>query len=266
MSEPQRKNNVEVKPTGSYFAIDKEGYVVNPASPDKIQEEWKPVINDIVNAYKKYFGSKLINVYIRGSVAKGEAIPNISDIDSFAYVNLTKEQTDKDWDKNIKSEIKEIYPFVEKVEFETRSLPLTLKDHILLNQSLCVSGDPLEVQGMKPGREMMLHAPRVEKRMIGFEKKLAESESEEKIKDRCAWFMKDTLRTGFELTMEKSKRYTRDLYLCYKDFSEYYPDKEPIMQEVLYYALNPTSDKEKVLKIKAGITPWLIEEARGLKE
>ncbi|MEZ4103239.1 MAG: hypothetical protein R3B55_01620 [Candidatus Paceibacterota bacterium] len=85
---------------------------------------------------------------------------------------------------------------------------------------------------------------------------------EEDIKNKCVWLMKNILRSGFEITMERSKRYTRDLYLCYKDFSEYYPEKEKIMREVLDLALNPISDKEKILEIKDKITPFLLEEAK----
>ena len=74
--------------------------------------------------------------------------------------------------------------------------------------------------------------------------------------------MKNILRSGCEITMERSKRYTRDLYLRYKDFAEYYPEKEEIMREVLDLALNPVSDMEKILEVKNKITPFLIEEAK----
>ena len=77
--------NIEIRKTGSYFDTDSEGYLINPASMTKIQEEWKPIVNDVVKTYKEQFGDDLISVYLRGSVSKGEAVAGISDIDSFAY-------------------------------------------------------------------------------------------------------------------------------------------------------------------------------------
>lgn len=71
---------INIQPTGSYFEVDRKGYLVNPASKDKLQDEWKPAIDDVVEAYKENFGENLKSVYIRGSVAKGKAIEYVSDI------------------------------------------------------------------------------------------------------------------------------------------------------------------------------------------
>jgi hypothetical protein len=73
-------NRIEIQPKGSYFETDEEGFLISPASIEKIQEEWKPVIDDVVKAYQEAYGDKLRAVYVRGSVAKGEAIENVSDL------------------------------------------------------------------------------------------------------------------------------------------------------------------------------------------
>ena len=100
-----KRHRIEIKPIGSYFEVDKDGYIVNPAAIDKIQQKWKPVIDAVSTSYQKIFGDKLKNVYIRGSVAKGQAVDNVSDIDTFAYVDLEKEDINFDWvnseEKNI---------------------------------------------------------------------------------------------------------------------------------------------------------------------
>ena len=61
----QPKNKIEIKPMGSYFEVDEDGFLKNPASLDKVQEKWRPVLDDVVVVYKKHFGDKLINVYVR---------------------------------------------------------------------------------------------------------------------------------------------------------------------------------------------------------
>lgn len=255
---------VEIKPLGSFLELDADGYVINPASLEKIQEEWKPVIKDIVAAYKEHFGEKLKNVYIRGSVAKGEAVKNISDIDSFCYVDLPREAVDTDWEDSAESKIEEKYPFIEGAEFMSRPLAIGPMNIILLNQSVCVYGEPINVRKVKPGKDMMMHIPNLNKRIGLLQGKLDNAVSKESIKSACVWFAKDILRTGFELVMERVGKYTRDLYLCYKTFAEYYPEKEPEMREVLHYALSPTDDIQKIQTIRNNLGAWIQEECRKI--
>lgn len=261
MENMPEKNKIEIKPTGSYFEIDEDGYLKNPASLDKVQEKWKPVLDDVVEVYKKHFGDKLINVYVRGSVPKGQAVEGVSDLDSFAYVDLNDKEIENGWQSESRKKLKEKYPFVEDFEIHAESLPEN--PGFILSQSLCLYGEEIEVKKRRPGNDMILHIANDE-RYENAEKWFREVDpsSEEKIKNKCVWLMKNILRSGFEITMERSKRYTRDLYLCYKDFSEYYPEKEALMREALDLALNPVSDIEKILEVKNKIAPFLLEEAK----
>lgn len=259
---PNKENKIEIRPTGSYFEVDENGFLKNPASLEKIQEKWRALIDDVVEVYKKKFGENLHSVYVRGSVAKGQAVDGVSDVDTFAYVTLAKDEIEKGWQKEDSAVLKEKYPFAEDIEISVMPLPETGSSMIL--QSVCVYGEGLEVPPKKPGKEMLNHLYYFEERHGNAQKWLdaISPDEEEQIQAKCVWLMKDILRAGFELTMERSGRYTRDLYLCYKDFSEYYPDKEPLMREVLELALNPTSDKKKIVEVKNQIVPWMAEESK----
>jgi hypothetical protein len=46
----------------------------------------------------------------------------------------------------------------------------------------------------------------------------------------CAEMMKVILRMGFELVMPTVKRLSPGLYVCFRDFSRFYPDKESEMR------------------------------------
>ncbi|USN94513.1 MAG: nucleotidyltransferase domain-containing protein [Candidatus Nomurabacteria bacterium] len=261
--EPTKNKIIEIEPRGSYFEVDEEGYLINPASEEKIQEKWRPVIDDVVELYKDAYGDKLKQVYIRGSVAKGEAVENVSDIDTFAIVDLSKEDLNVAKEiKDARKELEQKYPFVNGIEFEPRLKSNFNKNDIILSQSLCIHGEPLETPKRKPGKEMSIHASYIKQNLSWIKNFLEKDESEEEIKNACTWVTKVILRTGFEITMERSKRYTRDLYKCYETFREYYPEKEEEMREVLHYALNPTSDKEKIREIVGGIGQWLLEESK----
>ena len=262
MELPREKKKVEILPKGSYFQTDKEGFLVNPASPEKLQSEWRPAIDDAIEAYKNQYGDKLKNVYVRGSVAKGEAVKGISDLDTFAYVDMPQDEITYNWARSAIEEMVQKYPFIEGFELRADALSEAPQDFLMLNQSMCVYGEPVEISKLRPGKEMVAHARalghRLERARIFLQKDVAAKE----IQEKCVWVMKTILRVGFEITMERSGTYTRDLYPCYKTFSEYYPEKEPQMRQVLDYALNPISDKEKIIEVIDTLGTWLTEETK----
>ncbi len=260
--EPVRE--IEIKPLGSYFDIDTNGFIINPASSEKIQEEWKPVIDAVISAYRHAYGEYLRTIYIRGSVAKGQAVQYVSDIDTYAYIDLPKAEVNEDWTAEAKKEIMAKYPFVQGVEMEPGPMSEFSEDTIVLNQSVCVYGTPPEVPKLKPGKDLAIHAPSsgFRKKITNFQQFYEAETTDEETSKRCVTLMKSLLRAGFEITMERSGKYTRDLYRCYEIFSEYYPDKEPEMREVLHLALNPTADKQKIKETIDGFGMWLLEEVR----
>lgn len=253
---------IEIKPIGSYFDIDSDGYLINPASLEKIQEEYKPLIKEIIDIYKEIYGEHLKQVYLRGSVAKGEAIKGVSDIDTFAYVDLSPKYLKKNnTNRGMRKHLEEKYDFIEDIEMSAFSLSDIPNDYIILNQSVCVHGDPLKVPKLRPGKELAIHVSEFHNLFLWFEKFLVkENEAEEEIKKSCSWLMKRLLRVGFEITMEREKKYTRDLYLCYETFAKYYPEKETEMREVLTLALNPITDKDEIKRVIDGLGQWLLLE------
>lgn len=48
MENMNTKNKIEVQPKGSYFQTDVDGFLINPTSMEKVQEKWKPIIDDVV--------------------------------------------------------------------------------------------------------------------------------------------------------------------------------------------------------------------------
>ena len=262
------KQEISIQKIGSYFDVDEDGYIINPTSKNAISPKWMPAVNDAVEAYKKQFGKSLKNVYIRGSVAKGKAIENISDLDTFAYVFLEKEEIPSGWSKNFRENFQKKYPFINGVDVMTKPVLEESRGAILLNQSLCVFGEKSIAPKIKIGNDLILHAPNLQRRFNMFYKfKLNVIEDE--IPEECSFQMKGILRTGLEILIEKTGKYSRDLYPCYELFSEHYPDKESEMREVLHLALNPTNDMNEIERIITGIGAWLvieIENVLGIKQ
>ena len=252
------KEKIEIKEIGSYFDVDSDGYIINPASHKKIQEKWSPAINSVIDLYKNEFGEKLKTVYVRGSVAKGKAIENVSDLDTFAYIHLEKESFPKGWTEEFRESFQKEYPFINGVDIMLKPVSIESQGMILLNQSLCVFGEESGVSKIKVGKNLILHAPNLQKRFNMFYE--FKENRKHKVNEECEWQMKGILRTSLEMLIEKSGKYSRDLYPCYKLFSAYYPEKEAEMQNVLHLALNPTNKIEEIEDVINGIGSWLIKE------
>ncbi len=52
------------------------------------------------------------------------------------------------------------------------------------------------------------------------------------------WFSRRIVRSGFEITMDRSDRFTRLLYLCHEQFAEFNPNRATQMFRVLINSLN----------------------------
>lgn len=253
----------EIRNIGGYLDIDEAGFIVKKASPDAFQQAWKPVIADAVEAYKEHFGKHLVAAYVRGSAAKGEAIDGLSDLDTIAIVDLPPEHIDTSWKTAFNAAMAERYPFVEGVEILAIT-PAQAKDPnrghriMLKTQSACVFG--LDISDSLPpiriGKDAAQHAPslvaELEDAIVFFGQHWGTDDAADR--RRCSWAMKRILRTGFELVMERERKYTRDLYPCFEGFSRHYPEMRPLMRETLERAINPTADLDTVLRI---LRAWL---------
>ncbi len=258
--------NAEAKDIGSFLEIDSDGFIINPASLEKIQAKWLVPLEEVKNEYISHFGEALHSLYLRGSVPKGEAIDGLSDIDTFAVVDLNDDQIDVSWFRELNQRICEKYPFVEGVEvigIPLRKIEEFPGDKIMIKtQSVCLYGTNLAdtIPPYKPGFEAVQHTQGIAKEITNTIAWLEEDNGEKKVARKCAWIMKRIIRSGCELVMERSGKYTRDLYPCYKVFSEFYPEKKEEMYAALNLSISPTHDKQKILHILTNLGDWISKE------
>jgi hypothetical protein len=118
---------------------------------------------------------------------------------------------------------------------------------LLKTQSLFLADDDVvkHIEPFKLGPDMVSHvfwlenefnkaialAPRISCRLGEGEKATFERSVRQ-------WISKRIVRSGLEITICKSNRFTRDLYLCYEAFSMLYPRQSDKMYQALIYSLN----------------------------
>lgn len=260
-------DNIKIKDIGSFLELDGKGFLVNPTSLSKIISPWKEAIEDIKSEYIENLGIENIHsIWLRGSVAKGAAIENVSDIDTFCLTNKPVEELNIAWIKDSEKQILKKFKFPSSIEFgfkEYKKLEkASWKTFTIKTEGICIHGEDIskEVEPYAPNKELANilneNLPRVIEQTKNYFKTTKRPEF------ICTWIMKRFLRQGLILTLAKEKKYSRDLYKCYEIFSKVYPEKEKEMMKTLDLAINPTSNKEEMISILDSFGNWIIKESK----
>jgi hypothetical protein len=244
----------KIKKIGSIQKTDSKGYIINDFSLENIQKDYLDVLELLIEMYKENYSDILHSVYIRGSVLKGLAVRDISDIDTVAIVKRELTEDEYKIAENIEKKIVAKHPYLNGAELlfqEYKKVSSSVKFQFLLKtQTRCVYGTDLtpELPNFKIGSYSYVHSDRLEEDVKIVEQWLENIEDLDDIKEICLGVMKRIVRIGFEVVMSREQYFTRDLYYCYEAFSKYYPEKSEDMYEVMELAVYPVSDKKIVLE------------------
>ena len=261
---------MSIKRIGKYQEVDAQGYLQGVGDVSNIRGKWLEAADALKGAYLERWPD-IHSLYIRGSLAKGTPVENVSDIDSFAVMKpswdgaVTYDEV-RLWAEEVERRIRAAFPFVAGVELGLEAYDgISDRDNIytfiLKTEAACVYGDDLAsvIDPYKLGRDIAFQTAYFRSHLDLF---LAEypEEPEAERADFLAWLMRRFLRLGMELVMLEEGRYTRDLFLCYESFVEHYPQKKGEMYRALELALNPEVSGESEDFAKR-FGAWLAEEA-----
>lgn len=254
-----------IQPIGAYLSQDENGFIVNDLIINQLEKRWRDVAYYSTKAYKKKLGKYVHSIYIRGSVARGLAVDGVSDLDTFVLVKpeFSKEpirwQT-ADFQEEVGAKLKQEFPFVGDLEMMLATYHEDFRNSrlamIVKTQSILVAGENIfsELKNYQPNREMCLNYRWLAEDIQTF---LKIKQVDFTIK-HCSDMMKIIIRTGFELVIEKVGRFSPDLYICYRDFSKFYPTKEAEMRQALLWFLNPILNKKELDKFVMNFGNWML--------
>lgn len=78
-----------------------------------MDNDFAPAIQDAVKAYEVQFGAHLRAIYLSGSLAFGEGLPGISDMDIYAFIDRELEPCELQWRPQSEEVLGRRYPQVE---------------------------------------------------------------------------------------------------------------------------------------------------------
>lgn len=252
-----------------FLKQDENGFIINEANQSLISTKWKEAIDYTVLLFKELYKDKLDTIYLRGSVTIGAQIDTSSDIDILVF--LRRDKTDDDYAifEKINKEVIKNHPFIERVDIiaDNVSTITTNKSYqvMIKTQSICIYGNDSFLYSLPSftPKEAIFHIYKIGTDINNFIHFFnSEINDLELIKLKCKTIMKRIVRTGFELVVNDSGKYTRDLYTCYSEFVKYYPNKKQEMEQALLFAIEPTNNVDLILKVLKGIGRWISIKAK----
>jgi len=262
----------EILPWGKLLATDAAGFIINDCHRDKILPPWTTLVAELRQTCLQVWSSRLQGLYLRGSVPRGLAIPQVSDVDSFAILSGEITANDINLSKNISQQLKKRYLVCKKVELILLNLPIiqqpdSIWPGIIQTKSLKIAGDNLQFNfpKFKPGIGLINYAETWEidlAKTLDILEKLSPNHLNfsAQVKKQCAWITRRMIRTGFELVMELDQSYTPDLYYCYERFSAYFPHQQAAMKKALELAIEPSQNRPGLVIFLRGFGRWLVCE------
>lgn len=238
---------IKIQKHGSFLYPNSEGFI-EPVFPE-MQKEWKIIVDKTVEYYRTDFGDKIHSIYVRGSVAKGQAVKRVSDVDTYCVMKDDDFKPNPENAKAFNSKIVNEYPYCFQVELVAMSKNFIMDNHkrrmTLKTQGRCVYGEDLalEIEGQKlcdmyhvlPN--FRLHSKVNLPNYLEMDKG-----NSPRLKSCCSWMMKNLLRSAYELIMLDEGKWTSDLFLCHQLVSERFPEMKEYTYRALDLALNPIDD------------------------
>jgi len=256
-----------------FLAMDKQGFLVNTSSEEKITAPWDAIVREIKLACLTNLAGKLRSIYVAGSVAHGTATVGTSDLDLYAVVDTRLAELDTAWWSALSRELLKKFLFVPKIDllfvpYQDFHSPhrLSMAKFVIKTQATCIFGEDIAafIAPYRPGERTLFQVYLIKKHIAKAKAALEHSSSLEHTSRWCTWIMKRILRTGFELVLERERKYPFTIAACYTTFARYYPSKSHEMKRALEYATNPPADPLPVLAFLNRFGPWMIEQARCL--
>ena len=86
-----------------------------------MQKEFIPLVEDMVRLSEHYFRRRLVAIYLHGSVAMGDAVPYVSDLDSYLVLSKELGREDKRYLERTQEELQQRYPAINGVHLSAHS-------------------------------------------------------------------------------------------------------------------------------------------------
>lgn len=260
---------VEIKPHGRFYELDEQGCLINESSLDNAQAPWRKLVDDANDRVMSHFGDRLQSLYLSGSIPRGLAVQDVSDLDliMLLYDDMDSGPHDQEWERTVRSDLVSQYAFLTDAEFSVSTtmdyLSFDMGKVTIKARSCLLYGDDLAqfLPEIKVDRNLA--------KALDFQLQRCLDQVKRYLKDRPAseldasdtrWIMKRIVCSGMTLVLERAGRFSPDLYPQYETFSEFYPEHKASMRRAMEIAINADTNSPEDDQLLNEFGPWLVTE------
>ncbi|MEO0912536.1 MAG: nucleotidyltransferase domain-containing protein [Pseudomonadota bacterium] len=189
------------------------------------------------------------SLLLRGSLARGSAVPGVSDID---LVLVSDALVERD------------LPDLASMDAELVLLRcddlLHAKTKRWIRFTLALNGHTLTGPDILPalpeprlGPEAVAHLPKVARWGRSW-RALCTQHPPQLV---CRWLMKRILRAGFESVMLDLNAYTRDIYPAARALADRFPEQGALFWQAAEWVVAPVEEPAKIASVAERLLPWL---------
>jgi ribosomal protein S12 methylthiotransferase accessory factor len=253
---------LSIEPLGGFWPTGEDGTLLR-ISP-RLQPPWQGALDAAVDLHRDLLGANLLGVYVRGSVASGEARPGVSDLDLLAVVASEPGAQGRSRLRGALERLREGFPFCAGFDGEVLEREAVLRAPEMAwgrfqirVLGACVYGEDLAAQlaPFRPDASVIFTAPRLP---LAIERARSSLRAHgAKTAEVCRWIAKKIVRAGYDLVLVEEGRFTRDLFPCYSGFADHFPAMEGWMREALSLAIEPSGLPSRVFALLDRLGGWL---------
>ncbi|MFD0402608.1 nucleotidyltransferase domain-containing protein [Kitasatospora sp. NPDC059811] len=251
--------------------LDDDGFIAREGSLGRVPEAFAPVVAAARTLIAEVFDlPRLHSAYLYGSIPRGTAIPEVSDLDLLLALRQEPSAADRADADALESRLDASFPQVNGVGillFSADTLLSELERHDLgwFVACLCTPllGDdlaaglpryrPTSTLARETNGDLALALPRWRERAGS-----AGTPAERRALSRAV--ARRIVRTGFTLVMPRWGGWTSDLTESAGAFARYYPERAEQMRLAATVARTPTADPTVLKVLTEDLGPWLAAE------
>ncbi|MFD8707529.1 nucleotidyltransferase domain-containing protein [Kitasatospora sp. NPDC059648] len=256
--------------------LDEDGYIAREGSPERVAAEFTPVVEAARERIATAFGpARLHSAYLYGSIARGTAVPGVSDLDLLLALRHRPTPEDRARADALEAGLDSAFPQVDGVGVllsgaDTLLSELERHDLGWFVACLCTPllGEDLAEQlpryrptsllARETNGDLALVLPHWRERLAASAPHGAAPDGGLAALSRAV--SRRLVRTGFTLVMPRWNGWTSDLTASAEAFAAHYPDRAEQMRLAAAVARTPTTDRAVLAVLIDDLAPWLAAE------
>ncbi len=238
----------------------------------KLQDEFRPVIEEFADLTNTLFEDEIHSIYICGSIPKGQAIPYISDVDFTLVFKHDLKSYYMETIQHLKTVLGSKYPIISKVDIASCTVGDVLKRQDewgfwIKIVSVCIYGNDLG-QILEPiciTKSLIENLNKETMHVISrILNKLRLTNDEDEVRRLRHALTKRLIRAMFTLILDKVGYWTDDFDLIFDHLYANFPDQEKKIRALNFFLNNEDSSMEEYLATVYGIMMYVQERLENL--